>query len=510
MLPANYCPNPFEYETDNITSTKSSKTTTAYPNEVRWKCKDRRYLIRVRGSSNAAASTISSKCQWNKQYANVPDDLECVLTYCDNPSSAPNSDGSNHDFVWDRQVVPLTENVRYPCISGMRIENATSYKRDASSYSKVKCGSDGEFRYPTTWPQCSDSVDCPDPGNSEGVNRTFIHNAVHVYNATLKYVCSDPRQYIKVDGSSSAIAPYLTNRCQWKKSYPVDGTNLVCEIHHCGHPHNHPGKHDPPPTDHDLVLVTPNGWSDDSDWHVAFNDKITYKCTGNRFIEISDPIEIDPTKNQIEVTCKNTLGVYLTPVALGGSWPNCTLTVNCGSPPGKPTGGFVNAEPGFDGSATWLNGASTGQETYNTSIEYACAEGSQFDTNGTKEGNKWTLRTRCQWDKSWSPYNATLQLPQCVITHCTKPFSIPSDTFLEELTSDWTYVKETKKYQCKDQMTVGDQTFHTRFWESDRTRSTFEILCKEDGSFDFDNQRSSWPTCIKGINMSYIELITRV
>ena len=230
MLPANYCPNPFEYETDNITSTKSSKTVTAYPNSINWKCKDRRYLIRIRGSSDAPASTLSSKCQWSKQYTNVPDDLECVLTYCDNPSLAPNSDGSNHNFVWDQAVVPLTENVRYYCTSGMRIENATSYKRDASSYSKVKCGSDGEFRYPTTWPQCSDSVDCPDPGNSEGVNRTFIHNSVHVYNATLKYVCTDPRQYIKVDGSSSAIAPYLTNRCQWKKSYPVDGTNLVCAI----------------------------------------------------------------------------------------------------------------------------------------------------------------------------------------------------------------------------------------------------------------------------------------
>ena len=145
-----------------------------------------------------------------------------------------------------------------------------------------------------------------------------------------------------------------------------------------------------------------------------------------------------------------------------------------------------------------MNGAQTGQDTYNTTVEYACAEGSQFDMNGTKEGHKLTLRTRCQWDKSWSPYNATLSLPQCVIKYCTKSFSIPSDTFLEELTSDWTHVKETKKYQCKDKMTVGDQTFHTRFWESDRTKSTFEMLCKEDGSYDFDNERSSWPTCIKG------------
>jgi hypothetical protein len=437
------------------------------------------------------APTISGKCQWNKKYHRVPVDLECVLAYCDNPTTAPNSDGTNHNFVWNGNVVPLNNIVQYPCKSGMRIQNETSYKYEATSYSKVKCGSDGEFRYPT-WPQCSISVSCPDPGNSDGVNRTYLSGSNLAYNSTFQYKCTDPRKYIKIAGSGNALASYLTNRCQWRKSYPVNGTQLACTIHHCAHPHSHPGKHDAPATELHLSLVTPGGWSDDN-WHTPFGAKIVYKCDGNRFIEISNPVEIDPTKNQIEVQCKSTLGIYKTPVALGGSWPNCTKTVNCGPPPNKPTNGFINAKPGFDGTVTWLNGAPNGRDTYNTSVEYACAKGSKFDTDGSGSGDTLTLSNRCQWDKVWSPYNTTL--PPCLVTHCIEPFSLPYDTFLEEDSSSWTLVTDMKKYRCKDQKIDGN---HTRFWESDRTKSTFELLCKPDGSYAFDNKRSSWPTCIKG------------
>ena len=33
----------------------------------------------------------------------------------------------------------------------------------------------------------------------------------------------------------------------------------------------------------------------------------------------------------------------------------------------------------------------------------------------------------------------------------------------------------------------------TRFWESDRSKSTFNIACQADGTFDFDNSTESWP-----------------
>ena len=497
FLSANYCPNPFEYETDNITTTKTSQTKTAFPSYVYWKCKDRRYLIKKKSSTGTASTTIAAKCNWSKQYSVLPADLECVLTYCDNPIDDPNSDGTNHNFQWNNNVVPLTDIVQYPCKTGMRIENSTSYKYEASSYSQAKCGSDGEFRYPTTWPQCSNSITCSDPGNSDEVTRSYISGANYAYNSTLKYVCTDPRKYIKVAGSGAAIAAQLTSRCEWKKTYPMDGTALTCTIHHCSHPHSHPGKHDPPAADLNLNLVIPTGWSE-TNWHVSFGSKISYKCDDNMFIEVSDPIEIDPSKKQIDVNCIDTVGVYNTPVKLGGSWPNCTKTVSCGPPPDKPTNGFINAETGFEGTITWLNGVPTGRETYNTSVQYACVEGSKFDTNSSGGGDSTTVQVRCQWNKFWHPYSTSL--PPCLVTHCTKPFPIPYSTLLEEINSAWTPIKETKKYQCKDQKTDGNFNIHTRFWESDRSKSTFEILCKEDGSFDFDNDRDSWPTCIQGNN----------
>ena len=35
------------------------------------------------------------------------------------------------------------------------------------------------------------------------------------------------------------------------------------------------------------------------------------------------------------------------------------------------------------------------------------------------------------------------------------------------------------------------------FFESDRTKSQFEMICLENGEFDFDGKQSSWPTCLQ-------------
>ena len=35
------------------------------------------------------------------------------------------------------------------------------------------------------------------------------------------------------------------------------------------------------------------------------------------------------------------------------------------------------------------------------------------------------------------------------------------------------------------------------FFEADRSKSEFEISCLENGEFEFDGMRSSWPNCIE-------------
>ena len=39
----------------------------------------------------------------------------------------------------------------------------------------------------------------------------------------------------------------------------------------------------------------------------------------------------------------------------------------------------------------------------------------------------------------------------------------------------------------------------TRFWETDRTKSTFSIPCLPDGTFNFVDAPESWPICLEDI-----------
>jgi hypothetical protein len=151
---------------------------------------------------------------------------------------------------------------------------------------------------------------------------------------------------------------------------------------------------------------------------------------------------------------------------------------------------MINGKLGYDGSIVWLYGRATMQDTYNTNVEYHCANGSQFNT---ESGSQTNIKTRCQWNKKWSPYHDSL--PQCVVTHCIVPFTIPEDTFLEEVTSAWTLVGEDKLYRCQGMKSDGT---HTRFWETDRTKSTFQMKCMPDGSYQFEGKRENWPTCLEG------------
>ena len=161
----------------------------------------------------------------------------------------------------------------------------------------VRCGSDGELQYPSPWPKCEPTITCPDPGNSQDVNRTLSSGNLLEYESNFKYVCSDPRKYIKVTGSMGQVQAEINNPCHWRQTFPIDGTALECQMHHCTYPYKEPGAHSPPPQEYNLVLDRPQG-STVENWHINFGQKITYKCEGDRYIEND---QLDSTETEYEV-----------------------------------------------------------------------------------------------------------------------------------------------------------------------------------------------------------------
>ena len=412
---------------------------------------------------------LEARCLWYRNYSLVPADLECVLAYCDNPVSLPNSNGAKYNFTWDGALLTnLSQTIFYPCQEDHRLEGDTSSKSQAEGGLSVECGEEGEYLYPPTWPQCSSTVVCQDPGNTDLVLRTYKSGADLAYWSVLRYVCQDPRQWIKTAEASSSLSAALETRCEWRRTFPLDGTSLVCQIHHCRHPHDEPGSHQPPPADHQLSLV------EREDWDVGFSEEISYRCHPNTHIESE---EIDPSQTSVSVSCLAGVGEFNTPVRQGASWPNCTETVVCGQPPLPPV----------NGSRVWLSPGSELQETYNTNITYSCQDGSQFDTDGDGAGDSLSVTIRCQWNKQWAPHTS---LPPCYVTHCVEPFNIPEETNLEEVSSAWTEINRNKEYQCKNNIAG----VPTMFWTSDRSRSTFELPCRPDGYFTW----AEWPICLAG------------
>ena len=434
----------------------------------RWKCKDDRYLVRRKDTTEWGADLKNAQCLWYSNYSYNPSNLECVLRYCNNPTTAPNTNSLNFNFVWSGSRVLLGGSLAYPCQSNHKIEEDKEYKSSARSQISIGCGQNGEFIYPDPWPQCSETIKCLDPGNSTEVTRTLKSGDNLMYLSTLEYTCSDPRKWIRSIGTQ-ALSSSATTKCRWRKTYPLDGTNLECLIHHCRHPHDEPGSHPPPAPEYQLILKEKTSWT------VSFGNNVKYECEDGTWIENE---EIDRTENSIDVECLTDVGEYNTPVRQGETWPNCTETVVCGVPP----------DPPVNGSRTWLNGAEENQMTYDTSILYHCEDGSQFDTDDDGLGDSVTVEIRCQWNKVWFPY---LELPPCIITHCVEPFKIPDETNLEEITSDWTPINENKQYQCKNTV----DSVYTMFWESDRSKSTFEIVCKDDGYFTW----KEWPICLTDV-----------
>ena len=353
------------------------------------------------------------------------------MWYCDNPTDAPN-DPHNYNYNWNGNVVRLNTWISYPCKGGHRVEVTNKInKGGAPTQTSVKCGNDGEFIYPSPWPQCSATITCEDPGDSTGVTRAYITANVDLdYDSRLRYTCDDPRRWVKLTAEAdTALTAFRDNRCQWNKAFEWDGSDLVCVINHCRHPHDEPGSHDPPPVENQITL------DDQSDWTVQFGAYVTYSCDPGTKIEDSGD---DPTLTQINVYCIATEGVYNVPrirqdYDIQSVWPNCTETVVCGQPP----------EPDVNVTRTWDDGQD-GEETYDTHVTYRCQDGSQFDTDGDGAGDSVEVTIRCLWNKNWSPYPV---IPPCIVTHCVEPFKIPEYTNLEALTDAWTPINTKKQYR---------------------------------------------------------------
>ena len=64
------------------------------------------------------SESLEASCQWDKTYSLMPDDMECVVTSCDNPDMDPTTNGLNYNFYWDGELVPINDSIVYTCNSG--------------------------------------------------------------------------------------------------------------------------------------------------------------------------------------------------------------------------------------------------------------------------------------------------------------------------------------------------------------------------------------------------------
>ena len=286
-----------------------------------------------------------------------------------------------------------------------------------------------------------------------------------------RWQCQNRRYSIREKGTTSTFR-YKQPRCRWDKTYDNLPTDYECVLTHCDNATNTPS------STHNYNFT----WDENI---ILIGDIVEYKCKGRMALENNTAYKHNASTS-LYIHCLED-GLLHYP----DKWTMCSEAVNCPLQlPAKPANNIVNGESGHDGFITYLDGAVELEDTYDTKVEYRCANGSQFvlDT-----GTNISIRSRCQWNKQWSPFNTSL--PPCVVTHCVQTLPIPQDTFLEELENEWVLVGQDKQYQCRGRRQDGT---HSRFWENNRSKSTFSMTCLEDGTFDFVNLRINWPTCLEG------------
>ena len=221
-----------------------------------WECKDRRYLIKLINSTDEPVRRLYATCDWYEKYDILPTDLECVLTFCDNATLLPNI-SNNYALDWnntEESLILLNQDLVYPCMEDMKLENNTSYKENATSYSLVRCGMDGMFRYPDTWTLCSDTVQCGQPPNATDAGyRTWVLGGYYgvmgleddlvvgddYYLAEVEYGCVNGSQF-DTDNNGFGDSYRIINKCLWNQTWSPYPELPDCKITHCVDPFDIP------------------------------------------------------------------------------------------------------------------------------------------------------------------------------------------------------------------------------------------------------------------------------
>ena len=439
---------------------KGSEGDTVYESKINYTCKPGSQFDT---DDNGFGDTpfLTTECLWKKSWSKkLP---TCKVTHCLEPAT-PNS-SLNFNYSWDQELVPVGNNFTYFCQSDMAIESETNNKSEALNYFNIKCNPSGNYEYPVIWPQCSMTIQCELLPNAT-FNGTRIwtqgKNSSTVYGTKIEYSCKRGSQFdTNKDGFGDSLT--IVNKCLWKKKWSPWPVLPLCKITHC------------------LEPITPEQtlnfnftWGKDM---VAVGYNVTYSCQTDMVFEANTTLKSESI-SIINATC-NPDGTYSYPTI----WPQCSATISCGIPPLAPV----------NGSKIWINGTEP-NDIYDTGILYKCVNGSKFDTNGDGIGDSDNVTVDCQWRKAWSPWPI---LPKCIVTHCVDPFPIPGDSDLEEVNTGWVPIKTLKWYQCKGKLQNGT---NTKFFESDRSLTSFSMLCLSNGSFKFDNLRQNWPTCLSTVH----------
>ena len=433
---------------------------TLYESKVEYTCKPgSKFDTNNDGSGDT--QSVQIKCLWKKSWsAAIP---TCVVTHCLEPATPLTS--LNFNYKWDNQLVPIGNNYIYHCQTNKAFESATANKSEALTSINVKCNSSGDYEYPVTWPQCSTTVNCASlPEALINGTRIWVKGSEGdtLYESKVNYTCKLGSQF-DTDANGFGDSLSIINECLWNKQWSPWSILPSCKITHCLEP-----------ITPDVSLNYNFAWDNQL---VAVGNNVTYICQTNMVFEANKTLKSD-SRDRVKVLCKPD-GNYAYP----STWSQCSETVSCGTPPAMPV----------NGTQIWTKGTQP-EDIYDTNILYKCKNGSTFDTNNDGVGDTDNVTINCQWRKVWSPWPV---LPKCVVTHCIEPFSIPGDTDLEELNTNWVPIQTWKWYQCKGKLQNGT---NTKFFESDRTITSFSMLCQSNGTFKFVDLRENWPTCLSTVH----------
>lgn len=109
----------------------------------RWKCADRRFKIQQKPTPdnqywNPLVDLQWADCKWDKSFNYGPEDLQCIVQYCDNPIDDPNA-SHNYNYNWNGNLIPINSQISYPCKNGHKIEQNTNKKSQAAGSTSVLC-----------------------------------------------------------------------------------------------------------------------------------------------------------------------------------------------------------------------------------------------------------------------------------------------------------------------------------------------------------------------------------